>query len=467
MSAMSKCAEGHSRDLARVLGSRSLLGVHLRRDGQTIGSIVVSASEPNAFGDAEVGLLESFAEQALIAIENARLFNEVQTRSKELTESLEQQTATAEVLKVISRSAFDLQAVLDTLIESAVRLCNATRGTLRLRDGDLSPARAFAGNRSAESLEFLRQNPLKAGRGTVAGRAALTGLAQNVADVMTDPECDPRYFPGQAQNRSFLCSRLRHVRWSLSPPSPIRLSSRSRTRAYSTRCSRARAISPRRWNGRPRPPRCRRSSTPRPEISVRYFDAILEKAHSLCGAPRGSLQVFENGQLRAVATRGVGEPFSEILRCDVATSSTSRHRLQDQDKAVQIADLAEAPRSMPDEPILRAAVELARIRTFFSVPLHKDDAFLGPSWLRARRCVPGRNVNDPNMPTDSCRGPVRLIDLDLTCINHPNDNCYVPERHTGVRTEAQNGACLWFGATVIETGRGRPPTPCVAKQPDA
>jgi GAF domain-containing protein len=118
-------AEGHLRDLARAIGSRSLLGVPLRRDGRTIGSIVVSASEPNAFGDAEVGLLESFAEQTVIAISSAETLRELRQRTGELTESLKQQTATADVLKAISRSAFDLDTVLDTLTRSAANLCGA------------------------------------------------------------------------------------------------------------------------------------------------------------------------------------------------------------------------------------------------------------------------------------------------------------------------------------------------------
>ena len=116
---------GHSRDLSRALGTRSLLGVPLRRDGRTIGSIVVSASEPNAFGDAEVGLLESFAEQTVIAISSAETLRELRQRTGELTESLKQQTATADVLKAISRSAFDLDTVLDTLTRSAANLCGA------------------------------------------------------------------------------------------------------------------------------------------------------------------------------------------------------------------------------------------------------------------------------------------------------------------------------------------------------
>src|SRR5262249_893760 len=112
----------------------------------------------------------------------AGLERKVEERTRELTESLEQQTATAEVLKVISRSAFDLQAVLPALVDSAVRLCDARQGVIRLRDGNLYRMRAVAGE-SADLLEFLRRNPIGPNRKTAAGRAVLAGAAQNIADL--------------------------------------------------------------------------------------------------------------------------------------------------------------------------------------------------------------------------------------------------------------------------------------------
>src|SRR5204862_2914007 len=117
-------------------GYRGMLLAPLMNDGAAIGIITVTRAAPGPFGEQHTRLLQMFADQAVIAIENVRLFNEVKQRTEDLSESLQQQTATADVLKVISRSVFDLGSVLDTLISSASRLCGADRGLIFLRRGD-------------------------------------------------------------------------------------------------------------------------------------------------------------------------------------------------------------------------------------------------------------------------------------------------------------------------------------------
>jgi GAF domain-containing protein len=125
-------------------GFRTLLGVPLLREGSPIGVIALGRSSVRPFTAKQIELVTTFADQAVIAIENVRLFDEVQARTRDLSESLQQQTATADVLKVISRSTFELQPVFDTLVENAVRLCEAERGFLFRYDGEFSPLRCGA-----------------------------------------------------------------------------------------------------------------------------------------------------------------------------------------------------------------------------------------------------------------------------------------------------------------------------------
>ena len=176
-----------NRERARLRGFRAALSVPMLHNGQPIGVITVSRRVAGAFAANEVELLQTFADQAVIAIENARMFEQVQAKTHDLTESLQQQTATADVLKVISRSAFDLQVVLDTLVESAGKLCNATMTNIWLRDGDVLRAQAQIGM-SEEFSEFLRTHPIARERGKFVGRAFLTGELVHLPDVLADPE---------------------------------------------------------------------------------------------------------------------------------------------------------------------------------------------------------------------------------------------------------------------------------------
>src|SRR6516225_2549565 len=173
--------------MAEVGKYRSVIAVPIIRGDLAIGSIAVARAQAGLLPDPQVELLKAFADQAAIAIENVRLFEAEQQRTQELSESLEQQTATAEVLKVISRSAFDLQPVFDAMAENAVRLCEAERAYIFRFDGECLRAVA-ACNVGPENWEFVSRNPIKPGRQTVSARAALERRTVHVPDVQADPE---------------------------------------------------------------------------------------------------------------------------------------------------------------------------------------------------------------------------------------------------------------------------------------
>jgi len=171
----------------KVGGFRTILGVPLLREGAPIGVVTLQRRAVQPFTDKQIELVKTFADQAVIAIENVRLFDEVQARTRDLSESLQQQTATADVLKVISRSAFDLKSVLQTLVQSAGRLCGADFAMItRQKDGVLFFAEAYGG--SSEFIDYVRAMPVERGRGTATGRALLEGRVIQIADVLANPD---------------------------------------------------------------------------------------------------------------------------------------------------------------------------------------------------------------------------------------------------------------------------------------
>src|SRR5262245_13295498 len=207
----------YQKDVAQAGGFRSMLAAPMLRDGHPIGAIVVNRRELGLFSPTQVQLLRTFADQAVIAIENARLFEaeqartaELRARSAELHQSLEDQTATSEGLRVISCSPSELQPVLDAIVQTALRLCQSERAQLfRLYDGKYHLA-AHQGT-DPKFLSFLKENPISLDEmGSPTGKAARERRTIHLPDVLADPEFARYHVSRGAAGRSLICVPLTH-----------------------------------------------------------------------------------------------------------------------------------------------------------------------------------------------------------------------------------------------------------------
>ena len=193
----------HELKIRKRFGTNSALYLPLLREEECIGLLTLVGKRPNIFGPVEIAQAELFRDQALIAIENARLFEAEQQRTRELAESLKQQTATSEVLQVISRSAFDLDAVLNTLVESASRVCEAERGVIIRPTGEGASYHSAASyGHTPEYDKYIKTLTFTPGRDTVTGRVLLAGKSVQIADVLADAEWAHAH-PGAARLGNF------------------------------------------------------------------------------------------------------------------------------------------------------------------------------------------------------------------------------------------------------------------------
>ncbi|HYM31582.1 MAG TPA: GAF domain-containing protein, partial [Candidatus Cybelea sp.] len=306
--------------------ARTLVGVPMLSDNEVVGVLGIYRQEVRPFSDKQIDLVTSFASQAAIAIENARLLRELRQRTGDLQESLEYQIATSDVLKVISRTDLALQPVLETLVETATRLCKADHGyVFRHLEGRHHLAAAFGV--TPEYREFVSQNPFVPDRGTLSGRTALERRIVHIEDVANDPE----YTWSEAQKRGNLHTGLGvpllrdNILFGLLVlyRSRVERFSDKQIQLVSTFADQAViAIENARLIAEQREALEQQTATAEvlqvinssPGDLVPVFDAILEKAHRLCDAPCGSLQIYDREHIRAVAVRGLPEPFAAILR---------------------------------------------------------------------------------------------------------------------------------------------------------
>ncbi len=369
-----------TREGAKLSGIRTVLYVALRKDHVLLGQIVAGRQEVRPFTAKEIALVENFAAQAVIAMENARLLGELRGRTHDLEELLEYQTAISDVLRVISGSVFELEPILKTVVSTAIRLCRADEAVIfRSIDGEY---RWAAGNGLAPEYERIeREVRIRPGTGTLVGRTALRGRTVHIRDAWTDPLYEAKDD-----------ARVGGVHTMLGVPlmrdgQPIGVIGLARRRIENytdkeiglvrTFADQAViAMENARLLTETREALEQQTATAEvlqvinssPGDLAPVFDAILEKAHSLCEAPCGSLQIFDGERLRAVATRGMPEAFTALLRRGFYPSAKRNEVVQ--------GDFMELGRT-PDNQVALAAAEIAGLRAMVSVPLQKDGAFLG------------------------------------------------------------------------------------------
>jgi len=387
-------------EIGRVGGSRTILRVPLVREGPPIGVLVLSRVEARPFTRKQIELATTFADQAVIAIENVRLFEEVQARTEDLRESLQQQTATAEVLKVISRSTFDLQAVLQTLVESASQLCEADMVSVtRPRDGGPSHYHVASFGFSPEWFDAMQTWPLLPERGTLIGRTLLEGRTIHIPDVFADPEYTASkaqqlggfrailgvpllregttigvFMIARRQPQAFTEKQIELVT-TFADQAVIAIENvrlfdevQARTRDLAESLEQQTATS-----------EVLQVISASPGELEPVFEKMLENATRICGANFGTMALYDGDSFLTVALYNVPDAYASAQmdkpirphpKSGLGTLARTR-------QVVHIEDLRIQPPYLEGDPAVVAMSDLAGARTLIIVPMLRENQLIG------------------------------------------------------------------------------------------
>ena len=363
---------------------RTLLGVPLMREGKPIGVFGLTRCTVQPFTGKQIELVSTFADQAVIAIENARLFEEVQARTHDLTESLEQQTATSEVLKVISSSPGELQPVFDTMLQKAVRICEAKFGNLFLIDGETAHWAAGVGTPPDLAQFFTRSSWFRPTPDSHLDRVMRTKQVSHSADDTVEAVVGISARLGGA--RSTLCvpmvkddALVGAIFIYRTEVRPFTLKQIDLLKSFADQA--VIAIENARLLTEQREALEQQTATAEvlevinssPGKLAPVFQAILEKAHGLCAVSDGSLQLYDGNRFQAVAVHGLSEAFEERLRQGyVPGPNHPSQKLLQGERFAHVPDIGEI-----DDPISSDAFELGGVRTVLFLPLRKDGRLVG------------------------------------------------------------------------------------------